>query len=306
MPKLDLERLVTALAEAGVAVAVVERDGKLALSNAPAQRLGDARALAKLAEEAAARPEEGLELEQGEIGPWRLRAVARGDQTILVGHAEPELTEARRALHSSDDFLSFASHLIDARVSRGDQVERSTVDQIRRQVARLTRLINQLLDVTRVKQRRIELAVEPCDLSAIVRSAVDHLDPGRASDLTVRGVDRAVLVQADRTRAAEVAGELLENAARFTPPGTAITVELTADERSATVTVADAGPGIPEAERATLFDAVPHARSPARKSATQGLGLGLHIARALARLHGGELSYQPGTPGSIFRATFPR
>jgi signal transduction histidine kinase len=231
-----------------------------------------------------------------------------------------ELERARRAIDASDELLSFAahelkgplhvlglaSHLIEARAGKGEPIEATTLDQIRRQVVRLTRLINQLLDVSRLRQDRLELLIEPLDAAELARAQVKQLAKERAADVSLAGADQPLPIRADRARAGELIGELLENALRSTNAGTRVTVTVAARRGGgAEVTVADAGPGVPEADRATLFDALPHGRSAPRKGPRQGLGLGLHVARAVARLHGGELVYRPGSPGSVFTLTLP-
>lgn len=233
---------------------------------------------------------------------------------------EAELERARRAIAASDELLSFAAHelkgplhvlglaahLIDSRVGKGEPVERTTVDQIRRQVVRLNRLIDQLLDVSRLRLDRIELSLEALDAGELARGQLAAIDPARAADVSLAGADRPLPIRADRSRAAAMLAELLENALRCTPPGAAIAITCAPrDGGGASITVADQGPGVPETERAMLFEISAARRPAARKSPRQGLGVGLHLARAVARLHGGELEYRPGAPGSTFTLTLP-
>src|SRR5258707_961705 len=79
--------------------------------------------------------------------------------------------------------LGMACHLIDARTGRGEVIDAATVEQIRRQVARLARLINQILDVSRARDRRLELAMERVDLAEIAVAAVAQVGPARAGDV---------------------------------------------------------------------------------------------------------------------------
>ncbi len=177
------------------------------------------------------------------------------------------------------------------------------MEQIRRQVHRLTRQINELLEVGRLRQGRVELLLEDVDLAELARAAVGRVYAARAGDVTLNAPP-SLMVRGDRTRLAEVVDGLVDNATRFTPPGTPVEVGVEERDGGAAVTVSDRGPGVPPEEVTTLFSL--GADKGARRGRL-GLGLGLHIGRAVARLHGGDLAYERNAPtGARFTLTLPR
>jgi signal transduction histidine kinase len=111
-------------------------------------------------------------------------------------------------------------------------------------------------------------------------------------------------LDADATRLSQIVSNLLDNARRYTPAGGAIIVDLRAAEGLAEITVTDTGPGIPDDQRDNIFDRLVRLDS-GRARDHGGAGLGLAIARALARAHGGELACLPHYGGAQFRLTLP-
>ncbi len=110
-----------------------------------------------------------------------------------------------------------------------------------------------------------------------------------------------VPMRVDPGRIAQILADLGDNARRHTPPGGTITVGLD----DAAVTVTDTGPGVPPDERERIFERLVRLDD-ARDRESGGAGLGLAIARGLARAHGGDLIYVPGTTGARFRLTLPQ
>ncbi len=111
-------------------------------------------------------------------------------------------------------------------------------------------------------------------------------------------------LDADPTRIAQILSNLLDNARRYTPPGGAITVDIHRRADAAEVTVTDSGPGIPDDQRERIFERLVRLDA-GRARDHGGAGLGLPIARALARAHGGELVCLPHDGGARFRLTLP-
>lgn len=310
MAQIEVEALVEALGQAGVAIAIVT-DGAVS-SNEAASRLPD---IAGLAREAGRGP---VMVHVGET-PWEVRAVRAGDGVVVVGQEVAARERLRGQVTAADELLSFASHelkgplhvlgmachLIETRARRGQPVEESNLAQLRRQVARLARLINELLDYARAREGRLEMLREEVDLVAIARAAAHHAEETRPADLRIEAPAGEVPARADRQRIEEVVGQLIDNAVRYTPSGTRIEVKVEAG-RQPTITVADRGPGVAAGDRAGLFE--PHLpRRGAARPTGRGLGLGLYLARAVARAHGGELEYAPGKPtGSSFTLRLPR
>jgi signal transduction histidine kinase len=303
----DERRWIGALAKAGAIVALVRRDGTTLVDGLGA-KLVDPAALAR----AAAAAPITVEIEGASI---ELRTVPFGEDLLLVGRDRSE----RRDLAALDELISYASHelkgplhvlglachLIDARIGRGEKIETASVEQIRRQLNRLTRQLNELLDVGRLRQRRLELSRESFDLAEVVREAVGELNGPRVADVQLSAPSGPLAVRGDRARAAEIVAELIDNALRFTPDGTRIEVRLQGTAREAIFSVTDEGPGVAEADRAGLFE-LASALHTTRKGRV-GLGLGLHLARAIARQQGGDVEFAPGVErGARFTLRVPR
>ncbi len=175
-----------------------------------------------------------------------------------------------------------------------------------RQVKRLGRLVEQLLDLSRLEAGSIPLHREPFAvvelLEDVTREALVHTPQVPV----VVDADSSLLVDGDRERVHQVIANLVENAARYSPPGAKI--EIVARQRGAAVSieVLDEGPGIPDDETERVFERFYRA-DPARSSAAGGAGLGLAIARWIVDLHGGEIHAEPRQPtGCRVVVTLPR
>lgn len=177
-----------------------------------------------------------------------------------------------------------------------------------RQVDRLVRLVNDLVDVSRVRAGRLELREEPCDLAAIVRDAVEGQRlafPERAITLTLP--DGPVPITADADRIGQVVTNYLTNALKYSPTNRPVAVELRRDERTVWLGVRDRGQGIPHEEQPhvwELFHRVPGID--VQSGSGVGLGLGLHICKTIVERHGGEVGVEsrPGK-GATFWFTLP-
>jgi CheY-like chemotaxis protein len=161
-----------------------------------------------------------------------------------------------------------------------------------RQVRQLAHLIDDLLDIARVTNGKVEIRKTRVDLNAIVTNAVETslplIDKHRhALDLQLHAAP--LPVQADATRIAQVIGNLLTNAAKYTPPGGALSLRVTQDGAHAVVTVSDNGVGIPAASLESVFEMFSQVGSN-RQHAQGGLGIGLSLVRQLVDLHGGAVS----------------
>jgi signal transduction histidine kinase/DNA-binding response OmpR family regulator len=184
-------------------------------------------------------------------------------------------------------------------------------DMIERQVAHMARLIDDLLDVSRIARGKIQLRKDVCDLALIVReTAQDHRLAMEANNLRLEVIvpDKPFWVLSDSTRISQIVGNLLQNAHKFTDAGGTITVELQrqADGEAAVLIVRDTGIGMDEVTLAGIFVAFSQADRSLDRS-RGGLGLGLALVKGLVELHGGSVqatSLGPGQ-GSEFVVQLP-
>jgi CheY-like chemotaxis protein len=213
---------------------------------------------------------------------------------------EAQLAESRR----KDEFLAMLAHELRnplAPISNGLHVLRQpaadsesrerALDTMERQVKNLTRIVDDLLEVSRLTRGRIELRVERLDLGRLAREAVE--DRRAACDraglaVEMRAPEVPAWVAGDPTRLTQVLDNLLDNAVKFTPPGGRVTVRVGREEPAgrAVLVVKDTGAGIDPELLPRLFDVFAQAdRSLDR--ARGGLGLGLALVKGLVELHGG-------------------
>jgi PAS domain S-box-containing protein len=175
---------------------------------------------------------------------------------------------------------------------RDPAVAANVRDMMERQVRQLAHLIDDLLDIARVTNGKVEIRKTRVDLNAIVTNAVETslplIDKQRhAFDLQLHAAP--LPVQADATRIAQVIGNLLTNAAKYTPPGGALSLRVTQDGAHAAIAVTDNGVGIPAASLESVFEMFSQVGSN-RQHAQGGLGIGLSLVRQLVDLHGGTVS----------------
>ncbi|TMQ09211.1 MAG: response regulator [Deltaproteobacteria bacterium] len=177
-----------------------------------------------------------------------------------------------------------------------------------RQLDHMVRLIDDLLDISRISRGVLELKRDRVDLAAVVQSAIDGARPffDRRHQLVSVEAPTPMYAHADATRVAQILGNLLHNAAKFTPEHGRISVELTQDDGRAKIRVVDAGVGIPPDQIERVFDMFARVERFGTR-AEQGLGIGLALARRLAELHGGALQAISGGEGrgSTFTLSLP-
>jgi PAS domain S-box-containing protein len=166
-------------------------------------------------------------------------------------------------------------------------------EMIERQVGHMARLIDDLLDVSRISRGKVLLREEPLDLARLVRAAVEDHRPllkTAGLELTVEFPEGPLPLSGDPTRLAQVVGNLLHNAAKFTDAGGRVQVRLAAetDGRTATLSVRDSGIGMAAEILAQLFEPFSQADRSLDRS-RGGLGLGLALVKGLVELHGGTI-----------------
>ena len=171
---------------------------------------------------------------------------------------------------------------------------------IQRQVAQLRRLVDDLLDVTRVARSKIRLEREVLDIGEVARRTVEdyrRLFQDKGVELQI-ALAPGVRVNGDRTRLTQVLANLLQNASKFTETGgrVALSVSIDAAEPMAVIRVSDTGVGIPPELLGRLFEPFAQAQAKVDRS-PGGLGLGLSLVKGIVELHGGEVSAQSEGPG---------
>ena len=173
--------------------------------------------------------------------------------------------------------------------ARAREQMRETID---RQSANLTRIVDDLVDISRITRGVIDLERAPADLCAIVRHAIETTAPAvqaRRHSISVAAPPMPVTVLVDRHRMNQVLTNLINNAARYTPEGGRIELTVEAREGSAWVRIQDNGNGIEPEMQERIFDMFVQGRSPLER-VSGGLGVGLALARRLVELHGGTLT----------------
>lgn len=246
---------------------------------------------------------------------------------VLLGEIGRRLRKTQEALLESDrrkdEFLALLSHelrnplgtirsamsILDrGNGSPGHESDRARTI-IERQVSHLSRLVDDLLDVSRIKSGKMRIERRPIELRDMARRTVeDHLSLLAANDLALdlRLPEEQVWVNGDPTRLSQVIGNLLQNASKFTPPGGRVIVSLETETDLARLRIRDNGLGLDDDVKRRLFQ--PFAQADAHLHQTRGgLGIGLALVKALVELHHGQvqaLSDGPGT-GSEFIVVLP-
>jgi PAS domain S-box-containing protein len=186
---------------------------------------------------------------------------------------------------------------------------RTAADVIGRQVRHITKLMDDLLDVSRVTRGLVSLERQPVDLSSVINSAIEQVSSllqSRGHSLTTTLKAERPSVVGDRARLIQIVANLLNNAARYTPQGGNIDIALDSDSENAILRVSDDGQGIEASLAPHLFDLFTQGqRSPDRSQG--GLGIGLALVKRLVELHGGHVTADSAGPGygSTFTVTLP-
>ena len=221
--------------------------------------------------------------------------------------------EAMREAHCrKDEFLAILAHELRnplAPMSNALELLRSgtaaeeVADGARRvlerQVRQMTRLVDDLLDVSRITRDKIELRKERVDLASVVQVAIETSRPlidAAGHKLSVTLPTRPLVVDADPARLAQVFSNLLNNSAKYTEPGGRIWIEAEQREGDAVICVRDNGVGIACGALAYVFDMFRQAERSLER-AQGGLGIGLTLVRRLVELHGGSVEARSDGPG---------
>jgi two-component system, OmpR family, sensor histidine kinase MtrB len=247
-----------------------------------------------------------------ETGPTELREMARTFNEMAASLArqhEDQLTFLAGVAHDLRNPLSalrMSTELVDpSRTDVPPERLQKMLVLVRRQVARLDRMVGDLLDSTRIEAGKLELQLEERDARELARAVVElyqATDPGHELSLSLP--DTAVPLRCDGARIEQVLNNLVSNALKYSPPGTRVDVTVTQEGEDVLLCVADQGIGISAEEQRHLF--APFQRTSGAREQAAGAGLGLSVARRIVEAHGGtiEVNSQPGQ-GSVFRVRLP-
>jgi signal transduction histidine kinase len=229
-----------------------------------------------------------------------LREEARRKDEFLATLAH-ELRNPLAPIRNALEIMRLAGHN-PAAVERG----RAVID---RQTAHLVRLIDDLLDLSRLSRGKVQIRREPVELAAVVAAAVEIAQPlieANRHQLRVVLPPVPVPLEGDQPRLVQVVVNLLDNAARYTEPGGAITLTAGPEADRVVIRVRDSGIGIAAEQLPRIFDMFTHAATPSHK-AQGGLGIGLWLVRTLVEMHGGTVHATSAGPGqgSEFVVTLP-
>ena len=238
----------------------------------------------------------------------RVALKARERQYQLRAHLverEQAAEALRQADQRKDEFLATLAHELRnplapirnaveiLRLSSGDNPATGEVCAVmERQVGNLIRLVDDLLEVSRITRGKIELRMEPVELAAVIRSAVETSRPLIAAaghQLALSIPAEPLIVRGDPLRLSQVFANLLNNAAKYMDGGGQIWLNVRRDQASVSVLVRDTGVGIPAEHLPTIFDLFTQVQRSTRM-AQGGLGIGLSLVRSLTELHGGSVT----------------
>jgi signal transduction histidine kinase len=230
-------------------------------------------------------------------------------------------TQAEAANKAKDDFLAMVSHELRAplnamlgwvtilRNSPDDRVIRErAIDAIERSARSQNKLVNDLLDISRVTSGNLWIEKQPVPLASVMESAIDEAFPAmkaKSIKLTLDIDHNAGVVEGDMHRLLQVLNNLLQNAVKFTPEGGRLTVSLERHGPTAKISVADNGVGIEPEFLPHVFDRYRQSRGMSERR--EGLGLGLAIARHIVEMHGGTIAVDSAGKGrgAVFTVTLP-
>jgi len=253
-----------------------------------------------------------------------LTAVPVGRSIVRAEHALRERMQELAVTHErKDEFLgvlghelrnplapiSNSLHVLEAREHELPEDVRRAHVVMRRQVENMTRLVDDLLDVSRISQGKITLRREPLNLSGLLAQTAEDMRPlaeARGSTLAVSTPNERLWVDADPTRVAQMVSNLLHNAVKFTAERGSIRIGLQREGGEAVIRVSDDGLGVPAEMIEKIFEPFNQV-DPTMARTPGGLGIGLTLVRRLAHMHGGSVAAEsPGRGrGSTFTLRLP-
>ena len=240
--------------------------------------------------------------------------VRDADGTVIGASAiARDISEQERAIEEAlrlrEDFIAIAAHelrtpmttvfarlqLAERRLSREDydhDALRRDVAIVRKGADRLRGLLERLLDISRIRSGRLALDRAPTDVAALTRRVAGELAENAGQEITVRGPESSAEADVDPVRIEEVLTNLIDNAIKYGPGNQPIEIDIVEEPSLVRVSVSDRGPGVAPEERDLIFEPFHRASRDPR-----GVGLGLHVAREIVRLHRGSLTVEERAGG---------
>jgi two-component system CheB/CheR fusion protein len=244
------------------------------------------------------------------------------DRARMLAEERTARAAAERVNRTKDEFLAVLAHELRnplAAILNGvatlDRIGSASPDAVRvrdivrRQSEHLTGVLEELLDVARIGQRKIELHRQPLDMRTIVQQAFEadrHRFEARRQRVVVTPASEPVIVLGDPVRLQQIVSNLLTNAAKYTPPDGVVTITVAVEDNDAVVRVRDTGIGIPSERLDEIFDLFTQVATKGRSQS--GLGIGLALTKQLTELHGGSVAAlsEGSGKGSEFIVRLPR
>jgi len=220
----------------------------------------------------------------------------RLDAQVEAARLNAETNQLRAALFSAvthdlrtplASIMTSVTSLLDESARLEPEQERELLRTVLEETDRLNRLVGNILELAKVRAGALLPAKEPTAIDEVIEAVLHRMQP-RLAGIVIRAIVRpdAPEIPVDPVQLDQVVTNLLENAARFSPPGGEITISVSPWQRSMQVRIADQGPGIPSEDRERVFDAFYRGDAMNGRS---GSGLGLAIARAIVLAHGGRI-----------------
>jgi signal transduction histidine kinase len=256
----------------------------------------------------------------------RLRQYQTREQLAALREAQDALRARERQLHVADrrkdEFLAMLAHELRnplapirnasellARMLPAEPHMQSTVAIVKRQIAHLARLVDDLLDVSRITQGRIELQRKPIDIASVIAQAMESVEPimrEKRHKVFVAAEYGPFYVNGDSARLVQCISNILTNSAKYTDAGGEIRVEVRSEQSQAVIAIADNGVGIAPELLSQIFDLFVQSDRTLDRS-QGGLGIGLSVVQRLIEMHGGSVSARSSGPGqgSTFEVRLP-
>lgn len=241
-------------------------------------------------------------------------------QRLELASVQAARVQAEAAAQAKDSLLTMLAHELRTpltsmlaytqaslrRLDKGQGADpgslRRSLEIVARQATRQAKLIDQVLDAARLTSGQLPFNPVRCDLSTLVRDVAEQMQTMASEHTLVVRSAGQVEGNVDPLRMEQVLMNLLDNARKYSPPGTRIEIDLTEEPEAIVIAVSDHGEGIPTGQQERIFERFLRLRSD-----QHGVGLGLHISREIVRMHGGELMVEtPSEGGARFIARLPQ